>query len=187
MPTSRTGTKRGFTTIELMVVMVIFVLMSTAVVVSMAPALSDARLRSGTRMIVSVLNYARSYAVAHQTETRVVFDRIENGIMVEAKMRDEKGEEGLVPLTTSVGKYRRLPRGLELAPVEKPGTDEEEDFIGFTQIGQSERAAVVITDSKGRLRRIIVDGITGRCMVESDEANPESEIRNAKSAMRNPK
>jgi len=165
-----------------MVVMIIFVLMSAVVVVSMSPALSDARLRTGTRMIVSVLNYARSYAIAHQTETRVVFDRIENGIMVEARMKDEKGVESLVPLTTSVGKYRKLPNGLVLDPVEKPGTDEEEDFIGFTQVGQSERAAVVITDSKERQRRITVDGITGRCVVESDGANtnPKSETRNPK-------
>ncbi len=160
-----------------MVVMVIFVLMSTVVVVSMAPALSDARLRSGARMIVSVVNYARSYAVAHQTETRVAFDRTETGIRVEARMKDEKGVESLVPLTTSVGKYRRLPRGLELAPVEKPGTDAEEDFISFNQVGQSERAAVVITDSKGRVRRITVDGVTGRCSID---ANSKFEIRNPK-------
>ncbi len=162
-----------------MVVMVIIVLASGMVIVSMAPALSDARLRSGSRMVVSVLNYARSYAAAHQTQTRVVFDRAENGIMVEVLVRDQNLEEELRPLQTSVGKYRKLPTGLTLGAVRKPGTDEEEDYIGFTQTGQAEGASVAITDSRGRQRRIIVDGITGRCVVESDEANanPQSETR----------
>lgn len=176
--TLRTGTsRRGFTTIELMVVMVIFVLMSTAVVMSMSPALSDARLRSGSRMIISVLNYARSYAVAHQTAARVSFDRAGNGIVVEAMMSDEKGEQTLTPLTSSVGKYRKLPSGLEIAPIEKSGTDEEEDFISFTQIGQSETAAVTIADSKGRQRRITVDAITGRCSID---ATSKVEARSSK-------
>ncbi len=162
-----------------MVVMLIFVLMSTAVVVSMAPALSDARLRSGARMVVSMINYSRSYAVAHRTEARMVFDRVESGIVVEAKELDEHNEETVLPLTTSAGKFRRLPNGLRIEPVEKPGTDEEEDFIVFSKIGETQSAAVTITDAKGRQRRITVDGVTGRCVVESvDDAGPKSSKRN---------
>lgn len=171
----------GFTTVELMIVMVIIVLMSAAVVVSMSPALSDARLRSGSRMIVSALHYARSYAVAHQKPTRVIIDRAENGVVVEAMRSDEKGVEQLIPLTTSAGKHRTLPRGLEMSAVEKPGTDQEENFIGFLETGQAEQASVTITDVRGRQRRITVDGITGRCAMESDgDANPQSAIRNPK-------
>lgn len=164
-----------------MVVMLIFVLMSAVVVVSMSPALSDARLRSGARMIVSMLNYARSYAVAHQTEARVVFDRTENGIVVETKALDERDEEQVVVLTTSAGKYHKLPGGLQIEPVEKTGSDEEQEYISFSRIGQAENASVTITDSKGRQRRITVDGITGRCVVESDaDASSKTGIPNTR-------
>ncbi len=161
--------------------MVIFVLMSTAVVVAMSPALSDARLRSGSRMIVSVLNYARSFAIAHQTPTRVSLDRVENGFVVEAVMNDEKGEKRLTPLTTSAGKYKRLPAGLQIAEVRKLGTEEQEDFVGFLETGQAEHASVTITDAKGRQRRITVNGITGRCVIESDEdADPKADTGDTK-------
>ena len=178
MPTLRTGIRRGFTTIELMVVMLIIVLMSTAVVIAMSPALSDARLRTGSRMIVSALNYARSFAVAHQALTRVVFDRATNTIRVETVTRDQNGEEQVTPLTTTVGRPRTLPKGLEISALEKPGIDEEQDFVGFTQTGQAEGATITITDIRGRQRRILIDGITGRCAIDE---NPKPETRNSKS------
>ena len=162
-----------------MVVLVIVVLMSVVVVVSMSPALSDARLRSGSRLVVSMLKYARSYAVAHQTEARVAFDLQENGLVVEAAALDDKDEKVLTPVTTSVGRYRRLPNGLSIAAIEKPGTDEQESYIAFTEVGKSETATVVIRDTKERQRRITVDAITGRCEIEPDVGNayPTSDTR----------
>lgn len=163
-----------------MVVLVLVVLMSAVVVVSMSPALSDARLRSGSRIVVSMLKYARSYAVAHQTQARVAFDRQENGLVVEAVALDEKDEKVLTPVTTSVGRYRRLPNGVRIVAVDKPGTDEQEDYVGFTEAGKSETATVVIADAKDRQRRITVDAITGRCEIEPDleNAHPTSKTRN---------
>ena len=170
--TSRTGierSERGFTIIELMVTLVIVVVMSTLVVVSMDKALSEARLRTGCRMVVSAMIYARSSAVAHRTYTQVVFDRVNNAVSVQSLARDERGEERMTPLTTPSGRYRRLPRGVEIMRVTKPGTEEEENFVRFSDIGQAEDAVVAIQDAAGKNRTITVDAITGRCAIETGE------------------
>ena len=156
----------GFTTIELMVVLIVMVVMSSVVVVSMGPTLSESRLRSGCRMIASALNYARSYAVTNRTYTRVLFDRAKKGVCVEAYVADQTGEGRMRVVTTPSGRFRRLPRGIEVAYVWKPGIDEEERQISFTQLGRSEDAVITVADERGRERAINVDAITGRCAIK---------------------
>ena len=67
--------------------------MSTVVVVAMGPALAEARLRSGRRMALAALNYARSYAAARQTYTMVALDRERGAVGVRARVRDIEGNE----------------------------------------------------------------------------------------------
>ena len=164
-PTSPTGTKRAFTTIELIVVLAIMVVMSTLVAISMGPALGEARLRSGCRMIVSALKYARGYAVTRQTYTRVVLDEAGGGVSVEALVRDRNDAQSLVPVTTPSGRYRRLPRDVAVVDVQKLGAERDEFFVGFSQLGRADSVTITVADRRGKRRVITVDGITGRCSV----------------------
>ena len=168
MPTSTTGSsKRGFTSIELMVTLAIMALMSGLVVVSMAPALRDAKLRTGCRMVASALVYARSYAVTHRTNTRVVLDKPTGAVWVLAQATGERGETGLRTVLTQPGRRHKLPQGVKISNVRKPGIEEEEDFVSFTELGKSEDAAVSIEAANGRTQTVVVDAITGRCAVET--------------------
>lgn len=168
-PTSPTGIRRGFTTIELMVALVIIAIMSMVVVVSMGPALEDARLRSGCRIVASALNYTRSYAVSRQTYARVVVDKEKNGVSTEALVREESGDETLKPVLTPSGRYHQLPRGVKIAGVRKPGIDVEEDYVGFSQMGQADDTVIAIVDARDKERYIVIDSITGRASIKSDE------------------
>ena len=159
--------QRGFTIIELMVTLVIIVVMSTLVVVAMDKELSEARLRSGCRMVVSAMIYARSSAVAHRTYTQVVFDKASNAVSVELLARDERGDQRMMPLTTPSGRYRRLPRGIEIARVTKPEAEQEENYVRFSELGQAEDAVVTIQDATGKKRMITVDATTGRCAIKT--------------------
>lgn len=165
-PTSRTGTSRGFTTVELMVVLAIMVVVSSMVVVSMSPALRDARIRSGCRIIASALKYARSSAVTRGAYTRVVLDTARGGVSVLAYERDQNGEERLFPLTTQSGRYRQLPRGVRIEIVRKPGTDVSEAYVGFSEAGRADQAEIVLKDESGKRRAVVVDGITGHCSIQ---------------------
>ena len=159
---------RAFTTIELMVTLVIIALTSAVVVVSMGPTLRDAEMRSGCRMVISAMNYARSYAVTRQTYTRVALDKGRGILCVYRRVRLPSGEEGMLPITTPSGRSRRLPEGLTIVEILKPGVPEEETYVTFTELGRSEDAIVTLADSRGRERRITVDSITGRCAIETD-------------------
>jgi Tfp pilus assembly protein FimT len=148
-----------------MVVLVIMVVMSSLVVVSMGPVLGDARLRTGCRMLVSMMSYARSFAVTHRTDTLVVFDRSKPGISVRARAQDKNDEEQFVAVTTPPGRYRRLPQGVTIVRVQKPGTTEGASFAGFSELGQSDGAIITIRDRRGKERVIVLDRVTGRCEI----------------------
>jgi prepilin-type N-terminal cleavage/methylation domain-containing protein len=169
--TSRTGSKRGFTTIELMVTLTLMALMSGLVVVSMGPALREAKLRSGCRIVASALIYARSYAVTHRAYTRVVLDKSEGTVSVLCQATNERGEAGMQPILTQPGRRHKLPQGIEILAVRKSGVEEEQDLVSFSQLGQSEDAVIVVEGANGKERRITVDAVTGRCAVESGKAN----------------
>ena len=131
-----------------MVTLVIIVVMSTLDVVSMDKALSEARLRTGCRLVVSAMIYARSSAVAHRTYTQVVFDRVNNAVSVQSLARDERGEERMTPLTTPSGRYRRLPRGVEIVRVKKPETEEEETFVlSETDLGKETESLELLDET----------------------------------------
>jgi prepilin-type N-terminal cleavage/methylation domain-containing protein len=164
---------RGFTTIELLVVLVVLVIMSTVVMVSMQPALDDARSRSGYRMVASAFNYARSYAITHRTQTRVTFDSDGTGIGVEALITDQNGEQDMMPLTTQSGRHRGLPAGLTVERVEKPGVPEEERYVAFSQLGQAEEAVIMLLDARGKGKAIVVDPVTGHCRIEAETDKEE--------------
>ena len=169
--TSRTGNKQGFTTIELMVTLTLMALMSGLVVVCMGPTLREAKLRAGCRVVASALVYARSYAVTHRTNTRVVLDKSEGAVSVLCQAMDERGEEALHPVLTQPGRQHKLPQGIKILAVRKPGVEEEQDLVSFSQLGQSEDAVIVVESANGRERRITVDAVTGRCAIESGRIN----------------
>ena len=169
-PTSRTGSK-GFTTIELMVVLAVMALMSGLVVVSMGPALREAKLRTGCRIVASALVYARSYAVTHRTITQVILDKPAGTVAVFCLATDEHGEAALQPVLTQPGRRHKLPEGIRIVDVHKPGVEEEEDFVSFSELGQSEEAVVVVEGVNGRNQTVTVDAVTGRCAVGSEREN----------------
>ena len=51
--------------------------------------------------------------------------------------------------------------------VTKPETEEEENFVRFSDLGQAEDAVVTIQDATGKKRMISVDAITGRCAIKT--------------------
>lgn len=159
----------GFTMVELLVVMAIMAIVSGAVTLSLGPALQDARLRSGSRMVLGALNFARSHAVTSRNCTRVIFDMERNGIEVEELINDSEGSATIKPVNTPSGRFRRLPEGIRIERLRKPDGVNDESWISFTELGQGENALVDIADSHGRRRVIAVESITGRSRIEKAE------------------
>jgi len=180
---------RGFSLLELMVALVIMVIMSGVVMASMGPALREARLRSGTSMVIGALRYARSYAVTHRTQATVEFDTKDQGVSVLIPETDENGVESWRVLTTQAGQYRALPEGVAIADVERPqaaqnaeppaATADSRETVTFSTLGQAEDVRITLEDTSkkradgehGMQRIIQVDAITGRCELVDEQAD----------------
>lgn len=177
-----TGTNRlrqnqgcyGFTLIELMVVLVIIVIMSSIAVLSMQPALRDAKMRSACRMVASSLNYARSRAVATNNQIRVVFGQ-DQSVELQESEKDDSGNQQWDLVTTSAGGRYYLPESIEVSRVSKSDNVEDENWLEFSGMGQAEDARIEMTDDKDLKKYIDVDSITGRCRIRTYDEEQEYE------------
>lgn len=166
---------RGFTLIEMMVVMVVMVLIAGIVAVSLGATLEDARLRAGARSVVAMCRYARSYAVTHHADTRVVFDIEKRGFSVQIPNTEEGSEGEWRVLTTPAGRFRILPDGVEITGVERAdeqeaadqqeSVDEENTVITFTALGQAENLNLTLKNKQNKQLIITLDAVTGRCEI----------------------
>ncbi len=165
----------AFTTIELLVALAIIVIMSGVAVVAMGPALRDARLRSGCRIVAARLNYARSYAVATNLTARVVFDS-DHTVEMQVVATDSSGNETAVSMTTVGAKRQSLPDGVHITTVWKSGDVMDQNWVDFADSGQAEQALIEITDRDGQKMYVTVDPITGRGAVKTyDEVRRDSQ------------
>lgn len=178
---SRTGIRslaglndNGFTLIELMVVLAILAIMSSVVTVSMAPALKDARMRSGCRMVASSLNYARNYAAAHNTSTRIVFDG-ERNVEIQVYRDVDTDEDEWTVLRTTAGKKYTLPEGVQVTEILKADNKTDENWIEFTGTGLADPARVEISNSDELRKYITIDQITGRSSIRSEQEQRDYE------------
>ncbi len=186
---STTGNnRRGFTMIELLVVLAILLIMGGIVALAIPPALCEARLRASTLAVIAQLQFARSYAVANQTEAAVEFDGQDNGSAVVMDAPDRDGNSVWQAVTTPAGRYRSFPdgiainsvsvnntgdtpSGLVVAPVNsKPESNKtysraDAQYVTFSALGQAEAATIVLQDAQGAQRTLQVDALTGRCDV----------------------
>ncbi|HEX2949487.1 MAG TPA: GspH/FimT family pseudopilin [Armatimonadota bacterium] len=187
MPMYQTGNKRGFTLIEMLVVLVIIVLMSGVVALSIASSVEDARLSAGARMVIAMMRYARSYAITHHTETAVVLDTQGNGISMQVNEPDDEGVPQWRTLTTPAGRPRRLPEKVQIADVEvnRTSTQDSTDAtdtdnndnstVIFSVLGQAEDTSITLRNVQEKELNISVDAVTGRCYInDSNDVQDDS-------------
>jgi Tfp pilus assembly protein FimT len=157
--------------LELLVVLCVTALLTGMVTVSIAPTLEEARLRAGTRMVIAALQYARSHAVAQQTDAMVRFDRERSGVSVHAHEFDDAGAERWRAVTTPAGRFRPLPDGVTVARVvrEEVTPQDEDATVTFTPLGHGEEVGITLRNARGLERVVLVDAVTGRCALAEDE------------------
>lgn len=188
-----TGSKRGFTMLELLVTLVIMTLMSGVVMTAIGPALAEARVRAGARMIIAQLRYARSLAVTSRQTVAVSFDNDRHGLSVMTQTTDSSGNANWQSDTTQAGRFRTLPDEVSVANITlndtstgatagttgpvivnpfttAPTTSNTASdapatgqMITFTPLGEGEDAQITLRDTDGHERIMQVDAITGRC------------------------
>lgn len=159
---------RGFTLLELLVVMVVISLMSVLVVPQMTGSLSRMNLQTASKKISALLRYARSRAASEKITYVAVFDfekdrlsimtgqEAQTGETIEEDLGD--GEERVIR-----SKSYDLPDGVKLEKAVSGGDEIDSGHfqITFFPAGSSSGGDVILTNDRGKRYKISVDFITG--------------------------
>jgi len=172
---------RGFTLLELLVVLVIIGLMSAFVVPKLAGPLGNLNLKTASQKISAALRYARSQAASEKTTYVALFDFDKNRLVVinppipplpkgdfHINNRETLDRTLIEPPDNQKDrpgalKAYDLPDGVKL----EKGVSREGDFnSGFFRIfffpsGGSSGGEITVANKRGRQYRIHVDFITG--------------------------
>lgn len=161
-PKAAIGNRRGFTLLELTVVMVILALFTAVVTPSFVALHRESQMRTGLRVLVSTFRLARSLAVAEGRTIEVHIDCIRNVCQLFEEVPTEEGDLQLKPVASSIGRARSLPLTLTLTLLrderQKPRA---EDVVSFHPNGQSEHVILVLRDVRDKERAVEVQALTG--------------------------
>jgi general secretion pathway protein H len=144
--------QKGFTLVELIVVLLIIGLMLALVGPKITSGLGSVNLKSTARKIATTLRYARGQAVAKKTPHEVFFDN-EKGMYGIGEIPLQKDQEPLF-------KQIKLPEEITL---------KEKSSITFYSNGSSSGGKIIITNNKSRDYLIGVNMITGLVRISNDE------------------
>jgi hypothetical protein len=122
-------------------------------------------------MVVATLRYARSYAVAHRTQAVVVVELQTPALSVQVRGKDPQAPGNWEPLTTPAGRRRTFPEGIRVRPASTAYAAAPVDkfTVTFSSLGRTDSTALVVRDTHGGERDLVVDGITGRCALAQEE------------------
>jgi general secretion pathway protein H len=172
---------RGFTLLELIVVLIIISLMSALVVPKLTGPMSNLDLKTAAKKISASLRYARSRAASEKTTYVALFDFDKSRLVIidsaipplvkgdfhmnNREMLDRRPAEPPDNEKDRPGGFKtyHLPDGVKLAK----GVSREGDFnsglfrIIFFPSGGSSGGEITVANERGRQYKIIVDFITG--------------------------
>jgi general secretion pathway protein H len=143
------GQERGFTLVELMVVMVIIALIMGLVSTSMSRSISSAEARSATRKLVANLRYTRTRAIVDKSEKVFMVNVDERSYRAPGRKQVTLPEEVDLTLTTARSEM----------------TSENVGGIRFFPDGGSTGGHIELTVN-GREYRINVAWLTGEASLE---------------------
>lgn len=162
---------RGFSLIEMLVVLVIIGISSAVVVPRLVGSMSNVNLKAGAKRIAAPLRYARSQAISRGVICVAVFDFEKNRISIVIKKRmsgparekDNGNEQEKEKESVDSSKSYDLPDGVRLK--EAVSGDAQIDSgvfkIVFFPSGNSSGGEVILANDRGRQYSISVDFITG--------------------------
>ncbi len=153
MRTSSTGSK-GFTLIEMIVVMVIISVLATMIVPGMYSGRSSAKLRGSAQQLLVAARHARDFATTRRRKCRLMIDLEKQQYALAFQKDPQRNPSEFVPLQTGLGKVQGLGKGLHFGRVwiePRKGHNEPPEninYITFEPNGQADAAVLEISNDK---------------------------------------
>jgi general secretion pathway protein H len=150
---------RGFTLIELIIVLVILSVASTLAGILISRGPGELELKSLARHMATTLNYARNQAISEKKVYSFIILPYENAYGLYSDLDQESVSEKPAPVV-----YESIPEKLTVV------FENREEFkrIDFTPRGISSGGIIEIRDQKGRKYILNVNRITGRVEVNRE-------------------
>jgi len=160
MSISYPGSNKGFSLLEVIVVVVLMAAASAIVLPSFSGAFAGLQVETAGRDMATVMKQARSYAIGRQHPYRIMIPLHEySNEAVEYVLADEYGR---------AIKVLSLPEGVRFVSGDRHGRALPES-VSFYPSGRSSGGVFYLSNEQGKQVRIIVDPITGFSVVETPE------------------
>jgi general secretion pathway protein H len=151
------GDSRGFTLIELMVVLVLLGVLLAVAFPSIGGGMATVKLKTSSREIAATLRLARSKAIREQQVYLVGFDLTKNQM--------ELSSENL-----KYQKFFSLAEGISIEKVTplkaKADWNQQRYYYFFTPNGLTESFEVVLRNERGRAIKVVQNSLTGSPRIE---------------------
>lgn len=185
---------RGFTLLEILLVVVIIGMAAAVGVPMFARSFKGAKLRAATRTVLMVHRHAQTKAVLGQRYTAILFDTVKGTLeMVDQGQSGEQkpdaffgsvggdaaapdaepgGEEpgaeadGAAPPVSKL--ERRLEEGVKILSFRGGREIDDIHYVSFYPNGMCEAYELQLGDEEGRTARIRVNAVTGKAKVDRD-------------------
>lgn len=163
---------RGFTLLELLVVIALMSLMAGMVVPRMAASLDRMNARTAARKVSAALRYARSQAAAEQQRYVARLDAKRNRIQIGPASVWRNDSVEVADEEASPMRSLSPPRGVRLAWASEPenrfSVAPETPEILFFPSGGASGGEIRLSDADGRQYRVVVDRLTGLAEVPDE-------------------
>jgi prepilin-type N-terminal cleavage/methylation domain-containing protein len=149
---------KGFTLLELLIVVLVIVLVLAVTYPSLSRGSSSVHLRTTGRDVLNIFRYAREKAVTEQVGMRVTADREKQRIVVS----DDLGDGG---------RFYLMPRDVKMEGLTLGGKEiaDASMVIRFLPNGSSDRGEVHLKSEAGSHLRIICDPLAGGARIETGQ------------------
>jgi general secretion pathway protein H len=144
--------QRGMTLIELIIVMVIIAIGATLTAPNIGGWLTNYRLRSATRDVVSIMRVAQMKAVSNNTSYRVAFDTVNESYIIQ--YQDTGGA------WVTEGGPQTLPTGVKF------NTTFAGNITTFSPNSRAMDGSITLNNNKGSIKTVRLLGLTGRIRIE---------------------
>lgn len=164
---------RGFTFLELIVVVSLLAMITAAIVPLYGASINGLRSRSTKNELVSAIQYAQQQAVVEGREYRLLFDDKKRSFHVVQWEKMDEEEKVFAPVEEAWARKRELPGNLEFKKLPRQKDKQFKlPYIAFYPNGSCDRAEIAVEDKKDRAAGFSIEltGVIGKLKIEDNSA-----------------
>jgi general secretion pathway protein H len=159
---------RGFSLIELMIVLILISLSISLVAPSLSRFSKNIELKAAAKKISAILRYYRNEAVHRGRVQQVLFDANAREVRIQAVAEEKGMGEEETPSRSEAPKYP-LPAGIQIKEIKIPASQYPTEFptIEFYPDGGSNGGSIVLENEGNKGYKIKVHFLTGIVRIEN--------------------